>query len=170
MKKQRTLAQKMKRRTSHRMGKRLEFSKDNRREKNPIPPIDPLASPPNTVIKEKALKADKEYKRLKKHIVVGYLMILFVGIYTVFCLGVLIFRWIQLELHALIDLSETVKELGTFGLYKSQLHITDDLAYMKTLETVVLNPVYLATAVFALFVGDTLKTNATKEIEELRKT
>ena len=165
MKKQRTLAQKMKRRTSHRMGKRLEFSKDNRREKNPIPPIDPLASPPNTVIKEKALKADKEYKRLKKHIVVGYLMILFVGIYMVFCIGFLIFRLIQLELHSFMDLSELVKEVGTLGLYKSQLHITD-LAYTKTLESVVLNPVYLATAVFALMVGDTLKTNAKKEIEE----
>lgn len=156
----------MKRRTSHRMGKRLEFSKDNRREKNRIPPIDPLASPPITVIKE---KADKEYKRLKKHIVVGYLMILFVGIYMVFCLGFLIFRLFQLELHSFLDLSELVKAVGTFGLYKPHLHITDDLAYMKTLETVVLNPVYLATAVCAMLVGDTLKTNATKEIEELRK-
>lgn len=163
--KRKTLTQKMKRRTSHRMGKRLEFSKDNRREKNRIPPIDPLASPPITVIKE---KADKEYKRLKKHMVVGYLMILFVGIYMVFCLGFLIFRLFQLELHSFLDLSESVKAVGTFGLYKPQLHTTDPV-YMKTLETVVLNPVYLATAVFALLVGDTLKTNATKEIEEFRK-
>ena len=162
--KRKTLAQKKKRPTSHRVGKRIDFQ----REKNPFPPIDPLASPSIT-IKEGPLKADKEYKRLRKHVVVGYLMILFAGFYTVFCLGVLIFRWIQLDLHALIDLSETVKELGTFGLYKSQLHITDDLAYMKTLETVVLNPVYLATAVFAILVGVTLKTNATKEIEEFRK-
>lgn len=162
--KRKTLAQKKKRPTSHRVGNRLDFSK----KKNLFPPIDPLASPSIT-IKEGTLKADKEYKRLRKHVVVGYLMILFAGFYTVFCLGVLIFRWIQLELHALIDLSETVKELGTFGLYKSQLHITDDLAYMKTLGTVVLNPVYLATAVFAILVGDTLKTNATKEIEEFRK-
>lgn len=64
-----------------------------------------------------------------------------------------------------MDLSESVKAVGTFGLYKPQLHTTAPV-YMKTLETVVLNPVYLATAVFALFVGDTLKTNARKEIEE----
>ena len=95
-------------------------------------------------------------------------MILFVGIYMVFCLGFLIFSLFQLELHSFLDLSESVKAVGTFGLYKPQLHTTDPV-YMKTLETVVLNPVYLATAVFALLVGDTLKTNATKEIEELRK-
>lgn len=147
MKKQRTLAQKMKRPSSHRVGKRIDFSKDTRRKKKLFPPIDPFEIPPISEKKEEALKAKKEYKRLKKQVVVGSLMTILVGIYVLFCMGFLIFVWIQLELHSFMDLS---------GI----------LAYMKTLETVVLNPVYLATAVFALIVGDTLKTNARKEIEE----
>lgn len=165
MKKQRTLAQKKKRPSSHRVGKRIDFSKDNLNKKNPFPPIDPFESSPSIVKKEGALKAGKKYKSLKKQVVVGYLMTFFAAIYVLFCIGFLIFRLIQLELHSFMDLSELVKEVGTLGLYKSQLHITD-LAYTKTLESVVLNPVYLATAVFALMVGDTLKTNAKKEIEE----
>lgn len=65
--KRRTLAQKKKHPSSHRVGKRIDFSKDTRRKKNLFPPIDPFASPPIT-IKEGTLKADKEYKRLRKHV------------------------------------------------------------------------------------------------------
>ena len=61
--KRKTIAQKKKRPTSHRVGKRIDFQ----RKKNPFPPID-LFEVASISQKERALKADKEYKRLKKHV------------------------------------------------------------------------------------------------------
>lgn len=150
----------MKRPTSHRVGKRLDFQK----KKNPFPPIDPLASPPISE-KERVMKADKEYKRLKKRVILGRTMIVLPKIYVAVCIVYLLLGFLHHQHQLLVDFVNKKAASATFGIYTPQ-HLVA-LPYMVFLEKYVVKWSYLVTAGFMIIFGEITKTNATKEIEEL---
>ncbi|WP_421038639.1 hypothetical protein [Streptococcus hyointestinalis] len=169
MKKQRTLAQKMKRRTSHRVGKRIDFSKDTRRKKNLFPPIDPFELPLISEKKEEAPKAKKEYKRWRKQVVIGNIMTFVSTIYILGCMVFLVFGTLFFDYKALlVEFAKAMASGTIFSTYRPNTSIPTfwDMIVSYTWG----QPVIIMFAAMALMVGDLIKTDATKEIEKLKST
>lgn len=163
MKKQRTLAQKKKRPTSHRVGKRIDFPKENQRKKNPKPPFDPFESSPSIVKKEGTLKANKKYKRLKIQFVVGNLLGIIPVAYIVLFLGYVIaktFYFVILSYLAFLQF------MVSNGIYRPDI-IRPTLWQMITAFTYG-HPIIMYLACVTLFFGYCIKQNAVNQAEKMK--